>query len=216
MPNKKYVHPLISVSVLFVGLLSAVTFAGIYSILKEVEGSRDRIVVQSYRKFSQLYEGATLITNIGRVDIMFASDIAPVTMRNFSRMANAGIFDNTLLRADTASKTLQTGLSAQQINIAILKNILGRGQKLRDKENPARIEKGMVAMKFNAVDSLPVLLFVLDEQTKLPEGFQVFGSVNSRFDIIQIGYERDTSEDTEDLPVLIRRVELDNKEDVTL
>jgi len=216
MPNKKYVHPLISVSVLFVGLLSAVTFAGIYSILKEVEGSRDRIVVQSYRKFSQLYEGATLITNLGRVDIMFASDIAPVTMRNFSRMANAGIFDNTLLRADTDSKTLQTGLSAQQINLAILKNILGRGQKLRDKENPARIERGMVAMKFNAVDSLPVLLFVLDEQTTLPEGFQVFGSVNSRFDIIQTGYERDTSEDTEDLPVLIRRVELDNKEDVTL
>ena len=212
MPNKKYVHPLISGSVLFVGLLSAVTFAGIYSILEKVESARDRIVVQGYRKFSQLYEGVTLITNIGRVDITFISENAPVTMRNFMRMANAGIFDNTLLRADKKTKTIQTGLSAQQVNLAVINNILGRGQRLRDGENPASITKGMVAMRFNAQDTLPVLLFVLKDGTQLPEGFQVFGTIVSDIDILEIAYGRDISEDTEDLPVLIRRVEVDNKD----
>jgi cyclophilin family peptidyl-prolyl cis-trans isomerase len=212
MPNKKYVHPLISGSVLFVGLLSAITFAGIYSIVGKVESARDRIVVQNYRSFSQLYEGFTLITNIGRVDVAFTSENSPVSMRNFSRMANAGIFDNTLLRADTKTKTLQTGLSAQQINLAVIKKILGRGQRLHDKENPSLIQKGMMAMRFNSEDTLPVLLVVLADGTKLPQGFQVFGTVKNRLDIFQTAYDRDRSEDTEDLPVLIRRVELDTKD----
>ncbi len=209
--NKKYVHPLISWSVLFVAFLASVTFAGIYVILSKAEAARDKILVENYRKFTELYAGASVITSIGRIDISFLSKDAPITVRNFSRIADTGVFDNTLFRSDKKSGLLESGLSTQQIDSQVVRAILGRGRSLRDSSGPRKPERGMIAMKFGSEDARPVLAFIVDDDAKVPADFQFFGVVTSGMEYIDSAYEQNVNDGGEDLPVIIRRIDLGDR-----
>jgi|GEM_PF-4803186 len=210
MGAKKHINPLITWSVLAIASLATVGCSFLFYLTQKAEVARNQVLVQNYRTLGSVYDSAAIVTSLGRVELRFVVEDAPVTTRNFMRIADAGVFNNTVLKANKETGFLETGVSAQEISADLIKDLLGKGRKISESGEPLPLTRGAIGMRITSDVERPDLFFVLNDviEEEGPRGFTVFGYVTRGMEFLDAAYARDASPDVEDLPVIVRTIEL--------
>ena len=212
MENKESISPYITWVVLGVGLLSALFITLVGFVAQKAEDARNQTLISSYKTVSVLYSNAVIVTSVGRIGIDFYSEKAPVTVRNFIRVADAGIFDNTLLKGNEELKSIVTGLSTRETSTGIRESVLGKGIVIKDKEADLKFQSGVVAMRLTKDSKRPDLLIVIEDipEGSEPDGYVVFARITAGMDAAVEAFRREIATDSEDLPASIRRIEFNH------
>jgi cyclophilin family peptidyl-prolyl cis-trans isomerase len=127
-----------------------------------------------------------LVTTLGNIDIELLPEKAPETVRNFLKLAKAGLYDETVWHRVVAEFVIQGGdLSTRTIPVTpqqaskYIKN-------LQPEFNDLKHEKGVVSMaRAEALDSASTSFFIcLAPQPSLDGKYTAFGRVVAGLDVV--------------------------------
>lgn len=127
-----------------------------------------------------------LQTTKGDVTLTMRPDLAPETVRNFLRMAQAGIYDNTLFHRVVKDFVIQTGSPAYRSR-ALTSQQAALVHNLQPEFTAAPNLPGIVSMaRGDALDSATSSFFICTGQCRtLDNQYTVFAEVESGMDVVK-------------------------------
>ncbi|MDO8520491.1 MAG: peptidylprolyl isomerase [bacterium] len=150
--------------------------------------SEEESAFQSATNYRDRVRLVTVLTSEGSFTIAFMRSEAPLTVKNFVKLAQSGFYDKTefynfhdgvfvenVASGDTATPQLE-GANARV------------GQIFEEGAQNIEITRGLVAMPARGeslVDSRQLLFFIEDDPVTRGEGYAVFGRVISGMDVVE-------------------------------
>ena len=129
---------------------------------------------------------AVLETSAGQITLEFLADKAPETVRQFLRLANAGVFNGTAFHRVVPGFVIQTGaLNTRTVPLTEKQQKLAHN--LPPEFNDTKHVKGIVSMaRGDAPDSATTSFFIVTgNQPALDGVYTAFGRVVSGMDVVE-------------------------------
>lgn len=188
-------------------------------VQKAVEQKNNQInnaMDENELEYVKKYSGAVLETNLGKIEVKFYGDSAPLTVNNFLKLASSGFYDGTKFHRVIKDFMIQGGdpLSKDDSKKSFW-GTGGPGYKFKDElTGKETYLQGTLAMANSGPDTNGSQFFIVtaDPGYPLPPSYTVFGKVESGMEIaLKI---QDVEKDSNDCPidpVVIQKVSLIEK-----
>jgi peptidyl-prolyl cis-trans isomerase B (cyclophilin B) len=127
-----------------------------------------------------------LVTNLGSIDMELVPEKAPETVRNFLKLAKAGLYNDTVWHRVVAGFVIQGGdLNTRTIPLTP-EQAAKYVKNLQPEFNDLKHERGVVSMaRSEALDSASTSFFIcLAPQPSLDGKYTAFGRVVAGFEVV--------------------------------
>lgn len=180
MDNRK--TKLIFAILAFLALAGLLVFSG-FGKLKGSDGNNSRKIKTSSEK---TYSGAVLVTNLGEIEIEFATGTAPLAVSNFIKLAEKSFYEGTLFHRVTKD-FIQGGDPLTKGSDESIYGTGGSGYKFKDEVNSNdKIMRGVVAMANSGPDTNGSQFFIVTvkEAFWLNGKHTIFARVTKGMDVV--------------------------------
>ncbi|OGZ10718.1 MAG: hypothetical protein A3D65_01595 [Candidatus Lloydbacteria bacterium RIFCSPHIGHO2_02_FULL_50_13] len=150
--------------------------------------SEEESAFQSATNYRDRVQLVTVLTSEGSFTIAFMRSQAPLTVKNFVKLAQSGFYDNTEFynfRDGVFVENVESGGTAtprlEGANTRV-------GEIFEEWVEDVKIARGLVAMPARGeslVDSRQLLFFIEDDPATRGEGYAVFGRVIEGMDVVE-------------------------------
>ncbi len=204
---KEFQTPFIVALVLVAGVLGAWWyFSG------GAKDAKRAIEINAAERTADEWEGATLKTNYGSVQISFLHDKAPKTVANFIKLAEDGFYDGTKFHRVIADFMIQGGDPISKDDANKDKGLWGTGgpgYQFADEINDEKFVRGVLAMANSGPNTNGSQFFVViaKETPWLAGKHTIFAKVTSGLDVaLAISRAEVGARDIPKTPIILERV----------
>lgn len=150
--------------------------------------TQEETALQSTTNYREQVRFVTVLTSEGSFKIAFLRSQAPLTVKNFVRLAQSGFYDQTEFYNFRDGVFVENATSSSGgIARGVEGEISRAGQIFEGGTEDTKIARGLVAMPARSgskVDSRQLLFFIEDEPSALGEGYAVFGRVIEGMEVV--------------------------------
>ena len=152
--------------------------------------------------------GAEIVTNFGKISLNLLPELAPETVRNFTKLASDGFYDGTLFHRVIPGFMIQGGDPNTKTGDRGSWGTGGPGYTIKAEFNSRSHLRGIVSMaRAQDPDSAGSQFFIVtSDSTFLDKQYTVFGEVTEGMDVADkiVGLDRDGNDCPTEKALMIR------------